>query len=511
MTAPDRIASRYRVEDTLGKGGMATVYLVLDTATQRRLALKRLLARHEGEKQEQIDRLFEQEFYTLAQLAHPRVVEAYDFGRDEAGPFYTMELLDGGDLRDLSPVPWQRACALLADVCSVLSLLHSRRLVYRDLNARNVRCTRDLKAKLIDFGAMVPMGPCKHAMGTPAFVAPEVVALQELDARSDLYSLGTVLYYALTARAAYPARNFGELPNAWRSRPRPPSHFAKDIPKELDNLVLSLIDIDPVARPVNAGEVMERLSAIAGFELDEQLLVSQAYLSTPTLVGRAEELLRVRKHMLKAARRRGATLLIEGPAGVGRSRFLNACVLEAKVAGATVLKADASDAHAGNWAAVRALASHLVDELPQLALQAAKPYLPVLGHILPELLGKAAPRASAPASPLSRDVAEADAAPGAAPNADEPARESRRPDSSPLLDVGGRFRSWRPPPQTSEAETILETFEDARQLRPRLQAALCDWILDVGESRFLMIAVDDVHRIDEPSAAFIARFSNELP
>ncbi len=482
------------------------MYLVLDTATQRKLALKRLTARHEDEKQAQVNRLFEQEFYTLAQLAHPRVVEAYDFGRDEAGAFYTMELLDGGDLRDLSPVPWQRACSLLADVCSVLSLLHSRRLVYRDLSARNVRCTRDLKAKLIDFGAMVPMGPCKHAMGTPAFVAPEVVALQELDARADLYSLGAVLYFALTTRAAYPARNFRELPNAWRSTPRPPSQFVDSIPKELDNLVLSLIDIDPVARPVNAAEVMEKLSAIAGFELDEQLLVSKAYLSTPTLVGRGQEVLRVRKRMLKTPGRRGTTLSIEGPAGVGRTRFLDACVLEAKVAGAIVVKADANDAHAGNWAAVRALATHLVDELPQLALEAAKQHLPVLGHILPELLRKTA----LSVSPSSVDSTKAADAPDAAPNAEEPPRDSCRPGSSPLLDSAQRFRSWRPPPQTATAEAALEIFDDPQQLRPRLQAALCDWFLEISDSRFLMIAIDDVHAIDEPSAALIARLANEL-
>ncbi len=506
MTTPDLIANRYRVQNTLGKGGMAIAYRVLDTTTRRELALKQLSVRHEDERQNQVERLFEQEFYTLAQLAHPRVVEAYDFGRDEAGPFYTMELLDGGDLRDLSPLPWQRACSLLADVCSVLSLLHSRRLVYRDLNARNVRCTRDRKAKLIDFGAMVPMGPCNHAIGTPSFVAPEVVGLQELDARSDLYSLGAVLYFALTTRAAYPARNFAELPNAWRSPPRSPSHFADGIPRELDNLVLSLIDIDPVARPVNAAEVMERLSAIAGIELDEQLLVSKSYLSTPTLVGRGQETLRVRKRMLNVPRRRGATLLIEGPAGVGRTRFLNACVLEAKVAGATVLKADAGDAHAGNWAAARALATHLVDELPQLALETARPYLPVLGHMLPELIEKTARSVT----PSSGDSASADVVADTGPNATEPARDTRRPGASPLLDGAARFRSWRPPPQTANAEVTLETFDDPQLLRPRLQAALCDWFLQISEKRFLMIAIDDVHGIDEPSAALIARLSNEL-
>ena len=85
-----------------------------------------------------------------------------------------MELLDGGDLRDRSPLPFREACALIFDVCSSLALLHSRRLVHRDISPRNVRCTRDGRAKLIDFGTMVPMGHSGLVAGTPAFVAPEV-------------------------------------------------------------------------------------------------------------------------------------------------------------------------------------------------------------------------------------------------------------------------------------------------------------------------------------------------
>jgi serine/threonine-protein kinase len=87
------------------------------------------------------------------------VIEVYDYGVDaQAGPYYTTELLDGGDLRDRSPLPWREACTLLFDVCSSLALLHSRRLLHRDVSPRNIRCTHDGQAKLIDFGAMAPMG-----------------------------------------------------------------------------------------------------------------------------------------------------------------------------------------------------------------------------------------------------------------------------------------------------------------------------------------------------------------
>jgi serine/threonine-protein kinase len=171
---PERIGGRYRVLEELGRGGMARVYLVED-GSGRRLALKQL-QRTGTETHDQVaSELFEREFRTLAQLSHPRVIEVYDYGIGEVRPYYTMELLDGSDLRALSPLPWRRACELVFDVCSSLALLHSRRLVHRDVSPRNVRCTPDGYAKLIDFGAMVQMGPCAQVVGTPAFVAPEVV------------------------------------------------------------------------------------------------------------------------------------------------------------------------------------------------------------------------------------------------------------------------------------------------------------------------------------------------
>jgi serine/threonine protein kinase len=126
----DLVADRYRIERELGRGGMAVAYAVYDTLSGRTLALKRLL-QSSADANRNHARLFEQEFLTLQQLSHPCVVEVYDFRREEAGgAFYTMEWLDGGDLLELSPLPYRRLCALLSDVASALSLLHSRRLVH---------------------------------------------------------------------------------------------------------------------------------------------------------------------------------------------------------------------------------------------------------------------------------------------------------------------------------------------------------------------------------------------
>src|SRR5690349_3681221 len=170
---------------------MAKVYRVCDTKTGRRLALKRGWARSES-KAERRRALLEREFHTLAQLAHPRIIEVYDYSLDDNGPFYTMELLDGADLDKRGRVPWREACSLLCDVASSLAILHARGLIHRDVSARNVRCTAAGRAKLIDFGAMTSMGVAKDVVGTPPFMAPEVIQHQALDARADLFSLGAL-------------------------------------------------------------------------------------------------------------------------------------------------------------------------------------------------------------------------------------------------------------------------------------------------------------------------------
>lgn len=143
---PSVIGGRYRVQQVLGRGGTAVVYRVSDAVTGREVALKRLVAPSDGKLAKETAGLFEQEFHTLTQLSHPRVIEVYDYRVDEAGPYYTMELLDGSDLRERAPLPWREACRLLFDVCSSLALIHSRRLVHRDITPRNIRTTLLLHA-----------------------------------------------------------------------------------------------------------------------------------------------------------------------------------------------------------------------------------------------------------------------------------------------------------------------------------------------------------------------------
>jgi hypothetical protein len=430
---------------------MAVVYQVTDLTTERQLALKHFTLSRDDKHYADSASLFEREFLALAQLSHPRIIEVYDYAVGEGGPFYTMELIDGGDLREHTPMPWHDACSIIYDVCSSLALIHSRRLVHRDISPRNVRYTREGLAKLIDFGALVPMGPGGLVVGTPPFVAPEVLHGSTLDARTDLYSLGATLYYSLTGRGPYAAKTFEQLILAWGVKPEPPSLHVEAIPKALDALVLSMVSTDPASRPRSAFEVMQHLSAIAGLERVEAAGVSRAYLSTPTMVGRAGAMSTLHHEMTRAFAGRGRSVLLQAEAGLGRSRVIDAAALAAKAAGATVIRVHAGATARQNFRIAMSLAKRLVEAAPDVSVAAAG------------------------AEKIANLVFEP-CEPGA-------------------------------PPQRVVVKDFTASTGAARV---DLQNALGRWFLAVSRKLPLAIAVDDIHRIDEPSLAFLAALASQV-
>lgn len=448
---------KYRVIRELGRGGMAIVYEVEDGSNGERFALKRLELETSDESA-YVARQFELEFYNLAHFAHPCVVQVFDFGRDQQGfPYYTMELLDGGDLRKLSPLPFWDCCRQLVDICSVLSFLHSRRLIHRDVTPRNIRLTSDGRAKLIDFGTLTVVGPAKRVVGTPPFCAPETLTGDHIDHRADLFSFGATAYMTLTGRLPYQARGFSDLRDAWRTPLKPPSFYVKDIPEALDQLVVSMLQLDRSLRPSGAPEVMERLGAIADLHLNEDQIVRQAYLSMPTVMGRDQELLRIRKLLVRGLRGRGGAMLLSGGPGMGRSRLLSASVLEAKLLGLAVLRADATDILEGEFSAARVLLEQLIEAVPNLVAETHPDQLALLAQLAPVI------------TRINRSSS----------------------------DNGTATRSSNPP-------ATLRPRSELGELRPRLQVALYEILLRASAQRALLIAVDDLHRLDEPSASLIA-------
>lgn len=396
----ERIGGRYRVEAELGRGGMARVMRAWDERAERYVALKQLLV--SGERGATLRAMFEREFHTLATLAHPHIVRAYDYGVDEAAqPFYTMELLEGVDSRERTragSLDVTQACLLLRDCASALSLLHSRRLVHRDVGPRNVWVTPNGRAKLIDFGTLVPMGAQTRIAGTPPFVPPEAYYGQPLDGRCDLYALGALGYFLLTQNNAFPARELFELPELWQRRPTRPEVLRPELPRALCDLVMSLITLDARARPASASEVYERLSALAQLPVEDEPHLAQAFLSTPALVGRDAAQAVFSKRLMRARTGRGSSVAVVARAGLGKSRVLANVALQAKVSGAVTVMVGATAVGSGPRAIAGAIAERLLESQP-MAAKLVPDLAGVLANISPAMrsaLGDVPPAALSP-------------------------------------------------------------------------------------------------------------------
>ncbi len=447
--APPVIAKRYRTEKRLGRGGMGEVFEVWDQVEKRSVALKRMYP-HSSEDPHTAKLRFRREFHTLVSLRHPRIVTAYDFGTEDGISYYTMELLDGVDLKDVGLVPAREACRLLRDVAGALAMLHARGLVHRDLAAKNVRRLSTGRAKLIDFGILTNVGVAAELAGTAAYVAPESMRDMPLDGRSDLYALGVLAYVILTERLPYPAKSFQEVALAWqRAPPPPPSSYARGIPPALDELVMSLIAFEPAGRPASAAEVMTRLAGIGGLERDEEMEVPRGYVASAPLVGRSAELDEVRMLGQRAWRGRGGAVAILAESGTGKSRLVREIVLEGKLAGATAASVSCETAAPAPFGAIDAIAEVLFKVVASDAKEAVAPQAGVLARVLPAVRAAVG------------DVA-------LVPRADDPSEE-----------------------------------------RLRVQKAVADWLLALAAKLPLLLAVDDVQRCDEASAAALAALARE--
>lgn len=458
---PERVANRYVVKEELASGGMGVVYRVLDRSTGEERALKRLNRNASNELF--LVEAFEREYQVLAGLDHPRIIRVFDYGVDEIGPYYAMELLEGQDMRKAAPLPYRETCALLRDVATSLALLHARRLIHRDLSPTNVRMTPDGHCKLIDFGALVSFGSSRLVVGTPPGIPPEALKGAPLDQRADLYALGALAYWMLTGRHAYPARQIDQLPEVWSVAPPTPSSVVEDVPKELDGLVLSLLSSDPLARPASAAEVIARLNTIGeltpeGGEDAERL--AQSFLLNPRFVGRAAVLEDLKERTEAALEGRGSALRIEAGAGLGRTRLLEEIGLRAQLAGAAVLRVDASTYKQAHGTA-HALAVRVLDAVPKVARESAKHFrtaIVALGHDVETRLAANASIAPPAPSPVSL-----------------------------------------PPPS----------------LEPGAEAGTLDgWFADVSRTKPLVIEVDNVDDADDASLALLvglARLSTSNP
>ena len=278
MSSGDRprtrtLAGRYRLDEVIGRGGMSTVYRGTDLALDREVAVKVALDPLAEENPVYVAR-FKREARAAASFSRPGVVTVYDAGADGPTRYIVMELVDGQNLsqvlREQEPdhrLAPARAAWIAEQIADTLAAAQAAGVVHRDIKPANVMITPDDQVKVLDFGiARTADGgtltQAASVLGTAPYMAPEQAMGNPADARSDIYSLGCVLYEMLTGRPPFVA----DLPDAVlhqqvRVQPKPPRERNANVPPALDALVLQMLAKNPDDRPQTAGEVRDRLAA----------------------------------------------------------------------------------------------------------------------------------------------------------------------------------------------------------------------------------------------------------
>jgi serine/threonine-protein kinase len=261
---------RYQVVRKLGAGGMANVYLAEDQELGRRVAIKILNERHAND--EQFVERFRREAKNAAALSHPNIVSIYDRGEAEGTYYIAMEYLDGRSLKELilsrGPAPLNVAIEYVRQILSALRFAHRHGIVHRDIKPHNVLVDAEGRVKVTDFGiaraGASQMTEAGSIVGTAQYLSPEQARGTNVDQRSDLYSLGIVLYELLTGTLPFNGDTPVEIAMKHLSQtPELPSVLRPELPRELDLVVTRALAKDPDERYQSAEEMdadLERLS-----------------------------------------------------------------------------------------------------------------------------------------------------------------------------------------------------------------------------------------------------------
>jgi hypothetical protein len=416
---------RYKVTKKLGEGGKGIVFKAEDTRLGRTVAIK--VIKGEGLDQESFAR-FEQEAKATAGLSHPHIVAIYDIGQEGESHYLILEFVDGPNLSGLiSSQPGARCDAATtlrigSQVCQALEYAHSHGILHRDIKPENIMITSEGLPKLMDFGLAgalrgPKLTPRGVIVGTPAYLPPEQALGKRSDARSDLYSLGCVLYEMATGRPPFPGDDpvkiiFSHI----NDLPMMPRRLAPEIPEALEQVILKLLAKDPERRYQSAGELFQALKSV--IETPE---ARPTHVEVPTegkatetipspepqwaqpLVDREQEMKILKARLDAALRGEGSLVFITGEAGIGKTRLAYELRSYARLRGAQCLMGKGYEREGAvpyqPW-------SNIIKEYfrwapPLLLFKAVGTFAPELAKLVPELgdkLGTIPPPASAPSS-----------------------------------------------------------------------------------------------------------------
>ena len=289
---PDHVGP-YRIERKIGAGGMGNVYLGVHKVTGKTAAVKVLpasMAREEGFVQR-----FRREIESLRKLSNRHIVELYEDGATDDGTFYySMEYIAGktltAEITDRKRLPWKEVMEFSLQIASALKAAHDAGIVHRDLKPSNLMLTEDRTIKLTDFGVASLFATSRLTrtggiVGTAEYMSPEQARGQRAARRSDLYSLGAVMYAMLTGRPPFTGPTANDILQKQQfAHFDKPTRYVSDIPRLLEDLVCQLLEKDPAKRPNDALVLMKRLEQIRS-----RLQYQEEHSESPTMERPAPE------------------------------------------------------------------------------------------------------------------------------------------------------------------------------------------------------------------------------
>jgi serine/threonine protein kinase/tetratricopeptide (TPR) repeat protein len=280
-----RTVSHYRILEKIGEGGMGVVYLAEDTLLGRRVAIKTIHSRS-GAEDRQFRARFLREARAVSALSHPHIATIHDYGETEDGePYIVMELIKGetlGDLMLTEKLTISRAIEIIKQVGEALAEAHRQGIIHRDIKPTNVAINERGHVKVLDFGLAKQVAleaaditdPERQTLmathtreglilGTPMYLSPEQALSNEVDARSDLFSLGSLLYECIAGKSPFFGKSAADIcAKVLRDDPPPPSTVNPDVPKELDRIALKSLAKKPEARYQTADEMIAELQGV---------------------------------------------------------------------------------------------------------------------------------------------------------------------------------------------------------------------------------------------------------
>jgi ABC-type transport system substrate-binding protein len=333
-----RLANRYEIVSELGRGGMGVVYRAKDPMLNREVAVKLISA---GDVTPEIADRFQREAQIVAQMDHPGIVPIYDLGQHDGSLFFVMPVVEGENLRHLL---WGGSLCLgeVLDIAiqtaDALDYSHARGVVHRDIKPENIMVSRQegaIRIRVMDFGLAHATTESRLTktgtlVGTVAYLSPEQVTARSFDGRSDIYSLGTVLYECLAGEPPFSGEVQSILYRIVHEVPQPPRALGAEVREELQEIVLQCLEKDPAKRPQRAGLVSEALRRHrASLQTDEfsrsVVLTASRMIARPAasaFIGREKEFGQL-QHRLNAAIAGDCQFaVVAGEPGIGKTRLL---------------------------------------------------------------------------------------------------------------------------------------------------------------------------------------------